>query len=79
MKVVGKTDLRSGEFEGRKWAHRKLYVVHPDGQINGLEGEVAEALKIPENVSTLSDVSIGRNIDVEFNRYGKVSAIRLVP
>lgn len=77
MKVVGKTGLKRGTFEGREWSHVKLYVVHYDPTVNDLQGEVAECLKVPEKIN-LNGLNPGDTIDVEFNRYGKVSDVQLV-
>lgn len=76
MQVVGKSELVSGTYEGRKWSHRKLYCVYSDPSQKGVQGQIAECFKIAEGVSDLSNVGVGRNIDVEFNKFGRISAVK---
>ena len=76
MTVVGKTGVRRGTFQGREWSHVKLYVTHEDPTINDLNGDVAECLKIPEKIN-INGLNPGDTIDVEFNRFGKVSVVEL--
>lgn len=64
--------MTEGEYQGFQYKNRSLYVRYP---VSGIEGEVAERFKIPDHVSDLSGVHVGDNVNVEFNRFGKVVSV----
>lgn len=73
-KVVGKqvgkfTDRQTGELI----EFAKLFVTYPS---DGVEGEVAEECKLKP--ATIAEVSIGDDVRLERNQYGRVIAVDLV-
>lgn len=76
MHVVGMRKRQTGNYNGKDWAHTKIYVTHPDDSISGLSGEVAEMLKIPDSIN-LSGIQVGDDVEVTFSRYGAVTQLDL--
>lgn len=75
VKVVGKSDLKSGTFEGKDWAHRKLYVIHKSAGVTGME---CETYKIKPEISDLAEVMPNDNVEVVFDSRGRVQDIKRV-
>lgn len=75
VKGVGK--LREGEFNGVHYKHRLLYVTYTDNAVCE-QGECVERFKVPDRVNDLSSVSVGSEVDVVFNRFGRIVDVREV-
>ena len=72
VKVIGVGTLRSGNFNGKAWEHRKLYVSYP---VNGIKGEKVEALTIRPVVSELVGIEPGQKLELDFDRYNNVCSV----
>lgn len=77
MKVVllGYSDIKSGNYQGRDWSNRQLYVRHCT-PANGVTGEQVEVIKVPVTID-VSGFKLGDTYDVYYNRYGKVDSVVL--
>lgn len=76
VKLYGYSAVRSGNFNGRDWSNRVLYVEHLDNIPNGTIGSCFEALKVPTSID-VSKLFVGSDYNVYFNRYGRVDAIEI--
>lgn len=74
FKLVGVRKC-SGEYEGRKWSHTKLYVLSEDKNVTGYK---AEYLKVPDDVSIPAFSKLPCNIECGFDRYGNVARVELL-
>lgn len=75
-KLIGKTSVLSGEWEGRPWTHKKLFVTYPKPEFRELTGDFMEILKVPIHVDIPGNP--GDMIDVHFTRYNKVDRVTVV-
>lgn len=75
FKVVG-VQKCSGKYEGKDWSHTKLFVLSEDKNVTGYR---AEFLKVPDDVSLPAFPKLPCNISVNFNRYGNVAQVEVVP
>lgn len=74
MTVVGKKlDNFQDKDTGRIIEYAKIFVTYPDVKTTGL---VTEALSVKPEL--LQGLNIGDNINVSYNKYGKVQDIFLV-
>lgn len=75
VSVVGIGKLVEGNYQGYDYKHRALYVSYSDpARIeNGL---CTERFKVPDHVSNLKGITIGSEVDVVFNRYGKIIDVK---
>lgn len=76
VKVIGK---RIGNFVDRKTGEAisfgKIFVTYPDSTMQGLMGEIAEAISMkPELVQ---EIPVGSEITVIYNKYGKADDFTL--
>lgn len=76
VKMIGMTDVRSGEFDGRRWSHRKLYVTYPDPNVADLTGEICEPMKIAPNIDVPGKP--GDMLEITFGRRDRVESIRKI-
>lgn len=77
MKVVGK-GIYSGEYQGNKY--QKIYYaveILPPKKFERFEGSYVETIVCPFNAEN-NVANIGDNINVYYNKYGKVDAIFIV-
>ncbi|WP_101696665.1 hypothetical protein [Clostridium minihomine] len=77
VKVIGKrissfTDKKTGEVI----TFGKIFVVYPAGEdMKGAEGEIAEAISVKPELA--SQIPIDSEIELYYNKYGKVHAFDL--
>lgn len=74
MTVIGK---RTGSFRdqqtGQEVTFGKLYVVY---DAKNVEGQVAEAISVKPDL--LNQIQIGSEIELSYNKYGRVSGFDLI-
>ena len=74
--VVGKgTTIKKGEYNGRAYEHRKLYVSYADPDTLG---ERVEVFNVKPGVSDLAAFSPGDKCALDFDRYGRLAAVYTV-
>lgn len=77
MKVYGIEKVDYVNKEGKRITGTKLHVTHPSNRVNGLMCEgvwISSSLVIP----SLADVTLGSDIDVDFNRWAQVEFLNIV-
>lgn len=75
--VEGIGKLSEGEYNGRPYSHRTIYVSYEDKQFVPA-GVCVERFKVSTAVNDLSGVSVGDDLDVSFNRFGRIIDVKEV-
>lgn len=73
VKVVGVRKC-SGEYQGKKWSHTKLYCLTEDKNVTGYK---AEFFKVPDDVSIPAFPSMPCIVSLSFDRFGNVALIEV--
>lgn len=72
--VVGFSGVREGDYNGRHWRNRQLYINRFDKLPDDVIGQCAETLKVSADLD-LSDIAVGQEVEIYYNRYGRVDAV----
>lgn len=71
MKVIGK---RFGAFTDKSTGNEvkfgKLYVTYEDSSVTGVQGTIAESISVRPEL--LTEIPVGSEVTLIYNRYGKV-------
>lgn len=73
-KVVGIGAVHSGEYQGFKFSNVPFFLEY-EGE--NIEGVGCFKVNVPEKIDT-SDIQIGDDVEVIYNRFGKVAGLRLI-
>ena len=73
--VVGIGKLVKGNYQGYDYMLRPLYVSYKDPS-KVEDGLCTERFKVPDHVSDLKGIVVGSEIDVSFNRWGKIIDVK---
>ena len=71
--ILGYSGVREGDFNGRHWQNRQLYVVH-NNPAKDVTGDQCEVFKIPVSLD-ISGLGVGCICDIYFNRYGRIESV----
>lgn len=67
-----------GEFKGNRFSGRNVYAQYPDSyQSDRLVGSKVDRLWIPDKLR-VGAIKVGDNIEVFYNKYGKVDSVTVV-
>lgn len=75
--VEGIGRLSEGEYNGRQYSTRTLFVSYEDSA-RVSSGKCVERFKVSSSVSDLSDIKVDSDVDVQFNRYGRIIDVKEV-
>lgn len=66
---------KTGEYEGRAFDNVNLSVLRPAAVGSAEVGEICEVLKVKYPDYFAANLKVGSDINVEFDRYGRVYSI----
>ena len=75
-KLMGFTH-KSGEFEGRPYDNWNLHFVE-DCDLADFEGQQVFVAKVPYRTFKKTDLVVGCDYDVRYNKYGKVEGLEML-
>lgn len=75
-KILGISEKRKGEYNGRPWSNTLIFAVNFDAQ-HIKEGVWVDTLKVPDRID-ISSLKVGDEVNVYYNRYGNIDVISKV-